>query len=283
MRKAAIGVLAVAAAAAVAAVVLGRDSKAGRTARRGLGQAGKKARYAAGRLQGVKYRVTGGHPDPAVPDDVLADRIRSGLGPLEHRLDVPRVHVMVEQHVALLHGEVPSVTDRAAIERAVLDTPGVRGLESYLHVGLTPGSTRPSAGRAEAAKMPSAALRELLDAATEAGAPGDRSLAAVRAVLGAFAGRIPEGEREQLLAHLPADVRELAAIPSIAGDALARMRTVEELVQTVTAPSLTPDQGRAVVEAVVTHVRRLVPEEAADVEAVLPAELRRLWTEPVPG
>jgi uncharacterized protein (DUF2267 family) len=78
-------------------------------------------------------------------------------------------------------------------------------------------------------------------------------------------------------------VRELAAVPRVAGDALARMRTVEELVQTVTAPGLTPEQGRAVAEAVLTHVRRLVPEEAADVEAVLPAELKRLWTEPVPG
>jgi uncharacterized protein (DUF2267 family) len=283
MRKAATGVLVVIAGVAVAAVVLGRDSKAGRSARRGLGQAGKKARYAAGRLRGVKYRVTGGSPDPAVSDDVLADRIRSGLGPLEHRLDVPHVHVMVEHHIALLHGEVPSVTDRVTIERAVLHTPGVRGLESFLHVGLTRGSTRPSAGRAEAEAAPSAALRELLDAATDAGAPRDRSLAAVRAVLGAFTGRIPEGEREQLLAHLPADVRELAAVPSIAGDAVARMRTVEELVQTVTAAGLTPEQGRAVAQAVVTHVRRLVPEEAADVEAVLPAELKRLWTEPVPG
>jgi uncharacterized protein (DUF2267 family) len=283
MRKAATGVLAVAAAAAVAAVVFGRDSNAGRAARRGLGQAGKRARYAAGRLQGVKYRLTGGHPDPAVPDDVLADRIRSGLGPLEHRLDVPRVHVMVEHHIALLHGEVPSVTDRAAIERAVLDTPGVRGLESFLHVGLTPGSTRPSAGRAEAAAAPSAALQELLEAAGDAGAPEDRTRSAVRAVLGAFAGRIPADEREQLLVHLPADVRELAAVPRIAGDALARMRTVEELVLAATAPGLTPDQGRAVAEAVLTHVRRLVPEEAADIEAVLPAELKGLWRDPVPG
>jgi uncharacterized protein (DUF2267 family) len=78
-------------------------------------------------------------------------------------------------------------------------------------------------------------------------------------------------------------VRELAAVPSIAGDAVARMRTVEELVQTVTAAGLTPEQGRAVAEAVVTHVRRLVPEEAADVEAVLPAELKRLWAQPVSG
>jgi hypothetical protein len=283
MRNITKGVLAVAAAAAVAAVVLGRDSSAGRTVRRGLGEAGKKARFAAGRMRGVTYRLSGGRPDPDVADDVLADRIRSTLGPLERRLDVPRVHVMVEQHIALLHGEVPTVPDRAAIERAVLDIPGVRGLESFLHVGLTPGSTRPSTGRIEAAAAPSAALRELLDAATDAGAPADRAATAVRAVLGAFAGRIPEDERTQLLAHLPADVRELAAVPQIAGDALARMRTVDELVQTVTAPGLTAEQGRAIAEAVLAHVRRLVPEEAADVEAVLPAELKRLWTEPVPG
>jgi uncharacterized protein (DUF2267 family) len=282
MRKAA-GVVAVVAAVALAAVVLGRKSAAGRSVRRGVDQLARRARYTAGRLEGVTYRLSGRAPDPAVADDVLADRIRSTLGPLEQRLDVPRVHVMVEDHVALLHGEVPGVTDRAPIEQAVLAVPGVRGLESYLHVGLTPGSTRPSTGRAEAAAMPSAARRELVDAATRAGAPEDRSAAAVRAVLGAFSGRIPQNEREQLLAHLPADVRELATVPNVAGDALRRMRTVDELVRTVTDPGLTPDQARAVAEAVVTHLRRLVPEEAADVEAVLPAELKRLWTEPVPG
>jgi uncharacterized protein (DUF2267 family) len=61
------------------------------------------------------------------------------------------------------------------------------------------------------------------------------------------------------------------------------MRTVEELVQVVTAPGLTPDQGRAVAGAVLAHLRSLVPEEAADVEAVLPAELKHLWAAPVPG
>jgi uncharacterized protein (DUF2267 family) len=282
MRKAT-AVLAVVAAVAVAAVVLGRRSATGRSVRRGVDGLRKRARYTAGRLEGVSYRLSGRTPDPDVADDVLADRIRSTLGPLEHHLDVPRVHVMVEHHIVLLHGEVPSLTDRASIEGTVLSVPGVRGLESYLHVGLTPGSTRPSAGRAEAAAAPSAALRELLGAATRAGAPKDRAGAAVRAVLGAFAGRIPEGEREQLLAHLPEDVRELASVPRVAGEALGRMRTVDELVSVVTAPGLTSDQARAVTQAVLAHVRRLVPEEAADVEAVLPAELKRLWTEPVPG
>src|SRR5260370_21397609 len=59
-----------------------------------------------GRWTGVSYRLAGRRPDPGVSDGVLADRIRSTLGPIEHRLDVPRVHVLVADHVALLHADV---------------------------------------------------------------------------------------------------------------------------------------------------------------------------------
>ena len=50
---------------------------------------------------------------------MLADRIRSSLGPLEKWLDVPHVHVTVARHVAILHGEVGTEADATAIERAV--------------------------------------------------------------------------------------------------------------------------------------------------------------------
>jgi uncharacterized protein (DUF2267 family) len=231
----------------------------------------------------VAYRLSGGQPDPTVSDDVLADRIRSTLGPLEKRFDVPRIHVMVEDHVALLHGEVPSVSDRAAVEWAVVQVSGVRGLESYLHVGLLPGDTRPSEGRARAAATPSPALRDLLGAAGEAGVPTEHRTAAVRAVLGAFTARIPEGERAQLLGHLPADVRALADVPHFEGAALARIRTVHELVHAVTSSTIPAEQARIVTSAVLAELRRLVPEEAADVAAVLPAELQQLWADPRRG
>jgi len=40
---------------------------------------------------------------------------------------------------------------------------------------------------------------------------------------------------------------------------------------------LTEAQGRAAVAAVFTTLRKLVPEEAADVASVLPGEIREYW------
>ena len=206
-------------------------------------------------------------------DDILADRIRSSLGVIEKRLDVPRVHVMVENHVALLHGELPTERDVEEIEHAARAVPGVRGVESYLHVGLGAGDTRPSEGRAEHDRRPSEALRELLDAARGAGVPEERATGAVRSVLATFADRLPADERDQLFAHVPADVRELAAVPRRHGEAPPRLRTVAELVERIAGShDLDATDAEAVTRAVLTHLRRLVPEEAADVAAVLPAE-----------
>jgi osmotically-inducible protein OsmY len=81
-----------------------------------------------------------------VSDDVLADRIRSSIGGLEKRLDIPHIHVMVEDHVAILHGEVTADSDVRTLEHAIVRVSGVRGVESQLHVGLASGDTRPSEG-----------------------------------------------------------------------------------------------------------------------------------------
>ena len=132
------------------AVLLRPDTRANKVARHQLDRAASRARYLGGRLQGLRYRLRGGHPDPDVIDNVLADRIRSSIGGLEKRLDVPHIHVMVEGHVALLHGEVTSEEDALQLERAVAAVPGVVDVESYLHVGLTSGDTRPSEGRVDA-------------------------------------------------------------------------------------------------------------------------------------
>ncbi len=162
-----------------------------------------------GRGSGTASRAA--DPTHGPDDDVLADRVRSELGPLEKRLDVPRVHVQVHDHHASLHGDVPTwkVADR--LVTAVLHVSGIHGVESYLHVGLTPGDTRPSEGRLHAAK--SNALQTLVGAAIRGGAPEDRAVASVRAVLSAFVDRVPTPERDHVLAHLPADVRPLATPP----------------------------------------------------------------------
>ena len=100
-------------------------------------------------MPGLVYRLAGRHPNPDVSDDILADRVRSSIGGLEKRLDVPHIHVMVEDHVAILHGEVTEDSDVRALEHAIVRVSGVRGVESHLHVGLAPGDTRPSEGAEE--------------------------------------------------------------------------------------------------------------------------------------
>jgi BON domain len=144
LRRRAAGTLALAGGLAL----LRPGTHANKVARRQIDHAGRRLRYLGGRLRGASYRLGGRTPDPNVDDSTLADRIRSTLGPLEKRLDIPHVHVMVTDHVAHLHGEVPSAAEAAEIERAVVAVSGVTGVESSLHVGLAPGDTRPSAGRA---------------------------------------------------------------------------------------------------------------------------------------
>jgi uncharacterized protein (DUF2267 family) len=251
------------------------DTPLGREARRFGNRLARDVRYAAASAPGFVYRLTGQRPDPNVGDDVLADRIRSSLGPLEKRLDVPRVHVMVEERVAILHGEVPSDGDAARLEHAVLRVSGVEGVESHLHVGLIAGDTRPSTG--DALTLPSVALDKLLDAARGAGATHPR--AAVHAVLCGFADRVPEGEREQMLGQLPDDVRALAGPPRRHGRVVGRIKTVPALVSAITdIDDVEPERADAITRAVLATLRQLVPQEADDVAATLPTELRELWT-----
>lgn len=272
------------ASALVLAVVVTRRQAAARTLGRGVDVLIRRVRYAEGQLKGLRYRLAGRAPDPTVSDDVLGDRIRSSLGRIEKHLDLARVHVMVEDHDVLLHGEVPSNGDALAIELAVADMPGVRGVESYLHVGLLAGDTRPSQGRARAMHLSSPMMRELLDAARDAGAPEDGVSSAVRAVLATFADRIPSDEREQLLAHVPEDVREIADAPRRHGAPVARLRTVSDLIVAINAHAgIDPATTPAITESVLAHLRQQVPEEVGDVAAVLPDELRNLWLTAVPG
>jgi hypothetical protein len=135
------------AAGVIGAVAAGTaQTPVGATTRRLVQRLQRDVRYAAASAPGIVYRLAGRHPDPNVSDDILADRIRSDIGPLEQRLDVPHVHVMVEDHVAVLHGEVSDDDDVKAIEHAVLGVSGVRGVESHLRPSLAKGDTRPSEG-----------------------------------------------------------------------------------------------------------------------------------------
>lgn len=255
-------------------------SPVARTARRLANRLARDVRHAVTSAPGLVYRIKGRRPDPSVSGDVLADRIRSSLGPLEKRLDVPHVHVMVEDHVAIIHGDVSDEVDAAAIEHAVTNVSGVAGVESHLHAGLAPGDTRPSQG-ATAPRPPSEALRALLDAASGAGAEHPR--AAVHAVLCGFSERIPEDERLQMLAHLPTDVWALTGPARRHGERPPRLRTLPQLVAAVTAEGgIEPEKAEDITRAVVATLRARVQDEARDVGAVLPAELREFW-EAEPG
>jgi uncharacterized protein (DUF2267 family) len=268
----------VALAAGAAAVMALRPGTAGhQLLRRGTRWLGSRARNARGRLQGLRYRLARRHPDEDVPDAVLADRIRSVLGPVERRLDLPHIHVMVHDHVALLHGEVVTERDRQTLEREVRGVTGVRAVESRLRVGLLRSDTRPSEGRNR--RQPSPARRRLEAAAEHAGATGDPARA-VHAVLGCLCERIPPGERAQVRSHLPGDVRVLTEAPEGDGSAVAQIRTIEELIAAITGrdPDLGTAEARRVTEAVVGELVALVPEERDDVAATLPGELRDLWT-----
>lgn len=236
----------------------------------------RRLRHVAGRLHGLSYRLRGRHPDPDAADNLLADRIRSSLGPLKKRLDLPHIHLMAEGHIALLHGEVGTQEEADEIEAAVAAVSGVLGVESYLHIGLASGDTRPSEG--QAAHEPSEAWRRLVDAATGAGLDPAAALPVVRAVLATFAERLPGGERDHVSTHLPADVRAMFTPPHRTRQAVP-VRSVSELVARIaaTAAGLPHDNALEVTRMVVRELRALVPEEIADVAAVLPADLREFW------
>lgn len=254
----------------------GPDTKGRKALTRGTDRLSREFRFRRGRLDGLSYRLQGRRPDPVVPGDVLADRIRSSLGHLEAKLDLPHIHVMVEDRIALLHGDVASLDDAERIEQAVAKVSGVWGVESYLHIGLLPGDTRPSRGR----EVPtfSEAHTRLLAAVTELGIGEHEASSVVRAILSAFAERLPKGERAHVLAHLPDDVRELVSPPRRLGGPAKRVRRISELVATIISGGDVPaERAAGAFEAVLRVLRDLVPEESEDVSAVLPEEFRQLW------
>lgn len=261
----------------VGAVVAVRPgTRANRYLRHQMEAASRRARYFAGRMQGAAYEAGGNHPDPNVDDLTLADRIRSSIGSLIQELDIPHVHVMVEHHVALLHGEVAKPSDVSRIEAAVAKVAGVIGVESYLHVGLLASDTRPSEG---AVATDSEAFKTLVRAAEAAGvAPGHAPIL-VQGTLATFAELIPDDERDHVRSHLPADVAPMfEPARRTLGAALRKPRTVDEFVHRM----LTQDGDSAtdaprVARAVIAALHDLVKDEQADVAAVLPPELRDLW------
>jgi osmotically-inducible protein OsmY len=82
--------------------------------------------------KGLTYRAMRRHPSPAVDDSVLADRIRSTIGPLQKQLHSSRINVTVENGMAILHGNLESPEDATQIEDAVRGVAGVHDIRSHL-------------------------------------------------------------------------------------------------------------------------------------------------------
>ncbi len=229
-----------------------------------------------GRIRGEMYRLSGDHPDPEVADDILADRIRTRLGPVTRKLDVPHVHVTVSDHIVRLHGDVATARDAYRIEETVLDTAGVRGIVSMLHEGLLRSDSRPSEG---ARHQHSPAFQRLVAAAHDAGCRQGSDRVAVRVVLSSLFEQLPAHARSHLVAHLPADVKHLTLPARRTGLALPFMGdTLETLAQAVRLlDSISAEAAHDVVVSVLRTFREVIPDEARDVEALLPLEFRDVW------
>lgn len=183
------------------------------------------------------------------------------------RIDALRIHVMAEDQIVLLHGEVGTAGEADELEAAISEVSGVLGVESYLYVDLGRGDTGSSAGRS--VEQPPEARQRLLAAATSAGVNPSVAPAVVRAILATFAERIPGDERDQFAAHLPADVRSMFTPPR-RHRVLAPARTTTELVSRITATTEALPDGREidVTRVVIRELRALVSDD------VLPADLR---------
>ena len=82
--------------------------------------------------EAAAYRAVRRQPSTSVDDSILADRIRSTIGPLEKQLHSSPVNVTVENGIAVLHGDIESPEDVARIEAAVRGVAGVHGIRSHL-------------------------------------------------------------------------------------------------------------------------------------------------------
>jgi osmotically-inducible protein OsmY len=94
--------------------------------------ASRSLRRSAHQAKGMAYRAMRRHPSTRVDDSVLADRIRSTIGPLEKQLHNSRINVTVENGIAILHGDIESREDVTQIEEAVRGVAGVCAIRSHL-------------------------------------------------------------------------------------------------------------------------------------------------------
>ncbi len=208
----------------------------------------------------------------------LADQVRSQLGQLIHALDLPRIHVMAEEHTILLHGEVGSESDRDRILNYVRFMPGVESIESHMSVGLLPSDTRPSEGQPARSAM----YNELEGHLVDAGVIGTSARPAMIGILLSILDVIPREEREHLMGHFPMDVKVLVS-PWIGVREPITVRTPLELeIAAAFRGGTSVQDATSFVKAYIETVRKFVPEEDEDVQATLNNRLRAYWADQEP-
>ena len=204
----------------------------------------------------------------------LADQVRTRVGPLIRRLNLPRIHVMAEGKRVLLHGDVGTEADAAAIEAEVAGLDVVESVESHLHIGLIPGDSRPSDFSTPASAM----MTQLLQAAEAIGISGEPARAAVWGALTAVLEQIPPDERRHVLDHFPLDVSAFVKPRRRFGDENIHWQSELELeAAAALRGGISLDDAEMLVPEVIGLLRKFVPEEDRDVQATLHAHLRELW------
>lgn len=232
-------------------------------------------RRLAGGLQGAAYHLDGLRPDPDVDDELLARRVASTLGVVAHRLDLPRLHVTVQEAVVRLAG----AADPASLDEVLDVARGVSGVRSVVADDVVDldEEDRPSRVRA---RQRSRVHREVVGA-VRALDVGDEDAAErlVGAVLSTLFDVLPDDELAHVRTHLPDDVATLTDLVPIVGHPPVARTATAFVSQVAERSGRTRDTAAQAVGAVMRALQAAVPEEADDVEAVLPRELAALWRE----
>jgi len=204
----------------------------------------------------------------------LADQVRTRVGPLIKRLNLPRIHIMAEGKRVLLHGDVGSEADAVAIEAEVAGLAHVDSVESHLHIGLIPGDSRPSDSSTPASSM----MTQLLKAAEAIGLSGEPARAAAWGAMTAVLEQIPPDERRHVIDHFPLDVSAFVKPRRRFGDENIHWQSELELEAAVALRGgISLDDAEMLVPSVIGLLRKFVPEEDRDVQATLHTHLRELW------
>jgi hypothetical protein len=106
--------------------------------RRGERRARKLGRRTTSKLSGIAEwaRHLPEGPEPVIDDQMLTDRILSQVY-RDHHIPHGRININVENGVAVLRGQLDHPEQIRELTKAVEHVPGVRDIESYLHLPET--------------------------------------------------------------------------------------------------------------------------------------------------